>query len=889
MKRIAAALCLSSLLATTLLLAREPATTQRVGDKTDAGGIVVSSNQLIRPVGVSVDFPGRPVDVAVSAKSGMVYFKDDRGLTVVEPAKWTILQELKYPAAEGGSMHGIAITRDGKKLYVGGTGQTLFEGNIADDGTVKWGKMTTLTPRPPEVAPGAEIEGAQPKAETKKKRGSYPCGIALSPDEKTAYVCLSINNTIGIVDLETYKMTGEIPVGVAPFAVVLSPDGKTAYVSNWGGRRAKAGDKTAQSAGTATVIDARGIAASGTVGIIDLSAKKQVTEIAVGLHPAAMAMTKDGATLYVANANSDTVSVIDTANKKVRENILVRPDSTLPFGSASNALALSPDEKTLFVANGGNNAVAVVDLSGGAAKVQGFIPAGWYPGAVACNGKSIFIANVKGIGSRDQAKVKTGWQSKMFRGTVTKVDVPDAATLAKYTEQVRADARVPESLAAFERAEAGAAAVAIPKHPGEPSLIEHVVYVIKENRTYDQVFGDAGRGNGDPKLCTFGKDVTPNHHALADQFVLLDNFYCNGVLSADGHQWAMEGAVTDGLEKSFGGFARSYPFSGDDPLAFVPSGFIWDNALLHGKSFRNYGEMGTAALPPNANFQQIHQDWLKKTDKISYKLTTANETLRQYTHPQYPGWNLTIPDVVRARIFLKELKEFEAKGKMPNLMIVFLPSDHTRGTTAGAPTPAAMVADNDLALGQVIEGISKSKFWPKTAIFVIEDDPQAGFDHVDGHRSLCLVASPYTKRGALVTNFYNQTSVLHTMELILGLPPMNQMDAMAPVMRECFTDKADLKPYTALANKVPLDQLNKKAPEKTAAATFEALSEAQRWDIPDAANEDALNRIIWFAQKGETEAYPASLAGAHGKGLKKLGLSLTAKAKKGKDDDDDDD
>jgi hypothetical protein len=349
----------------------------------------------------------------------------------------------------------------------------------------------------------------------------------------------------------------------------------------------------------------------------------------------------------------------------------------------------------------------------------------------------------------------------------------------------------------------------------------------------------------------------------------------------------MEGAVTDGLEKSFGGFARSYPFSGDDPLAFVPTGFIWDNALLHGKSFRNYGEFGTAALPAKANFEQIYADYLKNTNKISYKLTTANESVKRYSHPEYPGWNLTIPDVVRARIFLKEFKQFEASGKFPNLSIVYLPSDHTKGPAAGVPTPAAMVADNDLALGQIVEAISKSKFWPKTAIFVIEDDPQNGFDHVDGHRSLCLVASPYTKRGAVVSNFYNQTSVLHTMELILGLPPMNQMDAMSPVMRECFTETPDNKPYACLPNKVPLDQLNKKAPEKTAAAKFEALSNAQRWDIPDAASEDALNRVIWFAQRGD-EPYPAEWAGAHGKGLKKLGLSLTAKAKKGKDDDDDD-
>jgi hypothetical protein len=390
-------------------------------------------------------------------------------------------------------------------------------------------------------------------------------------------------------------------------------------------------------------------------------------------------------------------------------------------------------------------------------------------------------------------------------------------------------------------------------------------------------------------LCIFGRKVTPNHHALAEQFVLLDNFYCNGVLSADGHQWAVEGDVVDGVEKSFGGWTRSYPFPGNDPLAFVSSGFLWDDALLRGLSFRNYGEMGLAQpVPGAATFSDIYQDLLQRRGKISFKLTTTIDELRRYTCPNYPGWNLVIPDAVRIEVFRRELEQFEHDGRMPNLMIVYLPSDHTRGTAPGAPTPAAMLADNDLALGKLVEALSHSRFWPTTCVFAVEDDPQNGFDHVDGHRSLCVVASPYTKRGAVVSDFYNQTSVLHTMELILGLPPMNQLDAMAPVMRECFTDKADPRPYEALANTIPLDQMNPPAKALGGDALHWAeQSLAQRMDQPDLADENTLNRILWHATRGDAP-YPAEFAGAHGRGLAKLRLQLQAReAGRGADDDDD--
>jgi len=633
-------------------------------------------------------------------------------------------------------------------------------------------------------------------------------------------------------------------------------------------------------------VDDRGVASSGMISVIDLHQKKEIAQIAVGLHPADMRLNTAGTRLYVANANSDTVSVIDTTSRKVIDTILVRPDPTLPFGSASNALALSTEETKLFVANGGNNAVAVISLNNSApSHVEGFIPAGWYPGAIVTDGHQLFIANTKGMGSRQPKPKQTHWAVQQYQGTISKVEIPGAEQLSTYTAQVRNDSRVPQALAAWEKAQSDVKAVPVPQHVGEPSVFEHVVYVIKENRTYDQVLGDIGKGNSDPRLCVFGRNATPNLHALAEQFVLLDNFYCNGVISADGHAWVTEGLAVDYLEKSFGGFIRSYPFGGDDPLAFASSGFIWDDVLLHGRSFRNYGEMVLTHLAPRtATFTDVYTDFHTGSHRAKLTHQISNASLRPYTCPDYPGWNLKVEDAMRMDAFMKEFEEFKRKGEWPDFVTVYLPSDHTSGTSEKAPIPAAMAADNDLAVGKLVEAISHSPFWAKTCIFVIEDDPQAGFDHVDGHRSVCWVISPYTKREAIDSSFYNQTSVLHTMELMLGLPPMNQMDAMAPVMRDCFVETPDLKPYTALPNRVPLNKMN---PKKVALSGEELklaqTSEEQDFSEPDLVNDDAMNRILWHSVKGVETPYPAAYAGAHGKGLKALHL----KPFDGDDDDDD--
>ncbi|GIV16058.1 MAG: phosphoesterase [Armatimonadota bacterium] len=854
--RIAGLIATAAMAALCTFALSAPQSPMQVGTQRDSSHLVATA-QLVRPAGDSLQFGGRPVDMALSPDGRTLYVKDNRGIVVLDVETWKVRQEL--PVGRGGSsMQGIAVSPDGKRVYLSNAASQLLEATVQTNGSLQWSRRMDMS----QPAVGGE---------------SYPCGIALSADGNTAYVALSRNNSLAVVDLQEDKVVTQIPVGVAPFAVKVSADGRRAYVSNWGGRHPRTGEKTAPSSGTLALIDTRGVASSGTVSVVDLQTRTVIAEIEVGLQPSGLALDGVHNRLYVANANSDTVSVIDTASLQVVETISVRPDASLPFGSMPNALALTPDGNRLFVANGGNNAVAVIriDHQRKRSRLEGFIPAGWYPGAVLTDGKRLFVANIKGLGSRNRQPEQRGWSVYNFLGTVQRVDIPSRPQLARYTAQVKRDARVPQILRAWERAQTGKKPVPVPERLGEPSVFEHVVYIIKENRTYDQVFGAIGKGDSEPSLCVFGREVTPNHHALAEQFVLLDNYYCNGVNSADGHAWSTEGNATAYLERSFGGWTRSYPF-GDDPLSYSSTGFLWDHVLAAGLSFRNYGEMDyTEPVPANASFMDIYRDFVGGKRSIRFTQNIGIENLRRYSCRNYPGWNMRIPDVLRAEVFLKELREFERKGYFPNLVIIYLPQDHTSGTQPGMPTPRAHVADNDLALGRIVEGISKSRFWQRTCIFVIEDDPQDGFDHVDGHRSVCLVISPYTKRGAVVSEFYNQSSVLHTICRILGIPPMNQMVAMSPVMTACFTENPDFTPYTALPNRIPLDELN--PPLNTLNPQQRHWAEASLrlpLDKPDRADEDILNRIIWHAVKGIEAPYPAEFAGAHGKGLSARGLVL---------------
>lgn len=823
----------------------------------DDGTFVVATTQAIAPAGVSVAFPGRPTDLAVSPDGATLAVKTtgrasasakNADIVFIDLASREIIQMLELPSGQN-SFHGLVWSGDGQTLWTTDATNSLRSACRDAAGTMEW--------RDAVVLPG-----------TSGKNPSAPGGLCLDEERNRVYVALSRNNTIGIVNLETKSLDAEIPVGIAPYTALQS-DNKL-YVSNWGGRRPAEGDKTGPTAGSQAVVDPEtGIASTGTVSVIDLASGTVTTEIEVGLHPSGMALSPDGTRLYVANANSDTVSVIETATDTVAQTLGAKPMERLPFGSAPNALCVSPDGTTLYIANGGNNLLGVLDLASG--KMRGLIPTGWYPGAVETtnDGNMICVANIKGLGThnteaniqRKEQMAGKGWHgynSHDYMGSVNFIPTPDAEELQEHTYRAACNMRLPLMAEVMNLPRAERKAVPVPTRPGEVSVFKHVLYIIKENRTYDQVFGDMPQGNGDPSLCMFGREVTPNHHALAEEFVLLDNFYCNGVLSADGHQWTNEGYVTDYLEKSFGGWPRSYPYEGDDTLAFASSGFIWDHVLCKGHTFRDYGEFVRAQITPNeATWTDIYNDYLNGTNTVQIRATSPLHTLEPYLCPTYVGFPGKVQDVYRAREFIKELHAAEATGEWYDFMIMLLPNDHTTGTREGYPTPAAMVADNDLALGQIVEAVSNSPFWPETVIFVVEDDPQAGLDHVDSHRTVAFCISPYTRRGVVDSTQYNQTGMLRTMELIFGLAPMNQLTMASNPMTPCFQEAPDFTPYKARPNEIPLDQMNQNIAQLRGKARYYAKKcmELPLDDI-DMADEGSFNRILWHAVKGVNTPYP---------------------------------
>jgi YVTN family beta-propeller protein len=842
------------------------------------GSVVVPTNQVLRPAGQQVTFRGRPVDLIVTEDGKTLVVKNLRNLVFIDVASARIKQTLELDRGLGpepvfelrefvtrvigpsgkpgpGYPDGFSVTglvaHDGV-IYVSDARSNVWLA-APKDGRYQWaGRIATLPPRV-----GGEAD---------------PAGLAFQSNDEL-WVTTTRGNSVQLLNLRTREAEQVVPVGVAPFTIVRARADKC-YVSNWGGDAPLAGESAALSSGTPVRTDPQtGIANQGTVSVIEATPGrwKQTRTIRVGLHPSALLLSAGARFLYVANANSDTVSVIDTQTDRVVETIVTRPVARLPFGSGANALALSPDGGTLYVANGSNNCIAVIQLGSqareasapgpAASSVVGLIPTGWYPGAVrvSADGRQLYVANIKGLGALAHLRpAADGHNTHDFLGSVQIIDTPSAAQLARYTARVNQNNRLTSSLAGLDQPRSRIPAVPVPERHGEPSVFKHVVYLIKENRSYDQILGDMREGNGDPHLCLFGEEVTPNQHRLAREFVLLDNFYCSSTLSATGHQWVNEAYCVDYLTRTFGGFVRSYPMDGDDPLAFASSGFLWDNALRHGKTFRNYGEFTRSTYDPKtATWTDVYNDYKNGTRRVTIKVEANVKPLGAYTHPGYGGFPLRTPDVYRAQLFLEDLKRFEEKQAFPNLVYIFLPCNHTVGTRPGFPTPRAMVADNDLALGRVVEGISHSRFWPETCIFVVEDDPQFGFDHVDGHRSVAQVISPYTRRRAVVSQNYNQTGMIKTIELILGLPPMNQLDLSATPMRACFQDTADLTPYTALPNHIPLDEMN----PPLAALNGPALHWARRslaMDLDDAdeADEEEFNRLLWHAVRGYDVAYP---------------------------------
>ncbi|MFM8264167.1 MAG: alkaline phosphatase family protein [Pirellula sp.] len=840
--------------------------------------IVTPVNQRLTPVGKWLELPGMRPQVLALSPDGKIAVTSGKTskLVVIDPETATVLQQVDLPSEESTSGTDQAAANNLKPdtkaiasftgLVFSPDGRSIYLSNV--QGSIKVFSVDASS----KVSPSHVIR--IPDANAPQRKQEIPSGLAISPDGKRLFVCGNLSNRLLEIDIETSKVTRTFDVGVAPYDVKLA--GNKAIVSNWGGRRPGNDDLVGPAGkGTKVRVDpVRFIANEGSVSMIDLESGS-TQEILVGLHPSGLVVSPDGKVVVCANAASDYLSVIDLGTSSVIEKIWTKSNPSELFGASPNALVFGEESDELYVANGTQNAIAVIEFEPqekGESKLKGMIPVGWFPGALAYdpNRRNILVANIKGLPRepRKQGNSK-GFNSHQYQGSISIVPVPKKEDLPVLSERVarnmRADALIQSRLPARQ----GEPARAIPQRVGEPSLIEHVVYIIKENRTYDQVFGDVGRGNSDPELCIFGKEITPNQHKLVEEFVLLDNTYCCGILSADGHQWSTTAIATDYLEKSFAGFPRSYPDgmeeSDIDALAYSPAGFLWDNAVKHGIRIRNYGEFMMPKVRWKdknrggaVDFLSCYKTWKGIEDLVVFESTPGIESVKDFSPTGYVGWNMSVPDQVRADFILKELAEFEKQGSYPQLTIICLPNDHTSGTSKNCPTPAACMADGDLAMGRIVEGLSRSKFWGKMAIFAIEDDPQAGWDHVSGYRTTAYVMSPYAKRGALVSTQYNTTSILRTMQQILGMPPMNQFDGSATPMFDCFQDTADLRSFESVPANVPLDQMN----PGSVAITDPLLKQLAEWseemnfEQVDRAPEDRLNRVLWHAIRGSNAPYP---------------------------------
>ncbi len=855
------------------------ANTETVGHH-DGNRTVLPVNQAVTPAGRQIELNGlRPQAIALSPDGKLLLATGKTSeLLVLDPITGAIRQRVALPNAEQNeprpdsvssnilkpdkdgqvSFTGLVFSPDGRRILLSNVNGSLKVFTVAQDGTVTPSHSISL-----------------PLAKAPRRKDEIPAGLAFSADGNRLYVCGNLSNTL----LELNATTGEVlrtfPTGVAPYDVVIL--GKKAYVSNWGGRRPGAEDLTGP-AGRGTVVrvdPVRHIASEGSVSVIPLEAGPVASEILTGLHASALALSPNRRYLVCANAAADTLSVIDTRTDRVAETIWVKATPAELFGASPNALAFDKRGRVLYVANGTQNAVAVIgfDPSDRDSKLQGLIPTGWFPGALILDTPrdTLIVANIKGHATQPKTDgaAKTGFNSHQYSGSLSLIPLPKKKALAAMSEIVARNMRRDAIATSRLPARPGQPARPVPERIGEPSVFKHVVYIIKENRTYDQVLGDLKPGNGDPSLCIFPESITPNQHQMAREFVLLDNTYCSGILSADGHQWSTTAFATDYMEKSFAGFPRSYPdgmgTDENDALAYAPSGFLWDNVLKHGKTLRDYGEFGAPAvhwLDPKRKgepkYLDCYQTWKGETNSVVFASYPMVASLKPYLPTDYVGWGMNVPDQYRADFIIRELKQAEATGQWPEMIFICLPNDHTSGTSRGSPTPASHVADNDLAFGRIVEAISHSKFWPETVIFGIEDDPQGGWDHVSGYRTTAYCISPYTKRGEIVGTQYNTTSLIRTMEQILGLPPMNQFDASATPMFDAFMPVPNLRPFNAVANNVALDQMNP-SPQALRDPILRRDAEVSarlNFREVDKAPEDVLNRILWHAMKGTTLPYP---------------------------------
>jgi len=801
-------------------MALQQAGTVKLGKQAD-GTFMVSSGQRIEAG--TLAFDGRPVDIAAHpAGKTLAVLGQNKVFLVTDKA---VVAGSDVALGAGAGFHGLVWTPDGTRLFASVSNGSIQECLYTD------GKLTA----------GRKLTFAE-------KGNPRPGGMAITRDGKTLFVALMDKDAVAEVSVETGKVLREHKTQRLPFTVALSGDEQTLIVSNWAGRPVTEADEEekgerGESAGAWVVTDPRGFTATGSVSLLARDGSS-ATHLPVGLHPTAILVQGDRA--LVTNTMSDTLSVIDLGQKKVSATWPLTWQNRRLLGAMPTAFADTPALGTpnnggrVFVACGGDNAVAEVDTKTG--KILGYRPTGYYPMALAWSEGRLFVLNTKGNGSVRKTILGQPGNAHDFQGSVSVLD-PRAAlsTTTARVASLNGWDKKPERLT--EKVFSG--------------TIQHVLYIIKENRTYDEVFGDLPQGNGDPKLCGLGEEVTPNLHKLAREFTLFDNGYVSGTNSADGHQWTDTALANDYLEHMYTGY-RTYPDDGDDPMGISSAGAIWDAALKKKKTVRVYGEFCDDSrnlyIPKPKDWLEMWQD--RGIGRIKTKAVTTIPVLKPLIHPNYLYWPLYQSDQARADIFIDEYTRFSKENRVPNLMVMSLPCDHTEGLSAEFPKPKSMVADNDLALGRIVEAVSKSPQWKNTAIFVIEDDAQAGPDHVDGHRTVFSCYSPYTRRGFVDSNFYTTVTMLATIEKMLGLEPMNRFDANTPPMRACFTDTPDLTPYTATPNRIRLDDMN--AP-RTALAPSQRkwfdLSASLDWSKIDGADFNTLNRILWHELHGD-KPYP---------------------------------
>jgi YVTN family beta-propeller protein len=801
-------------------------------------GFLLPNGWTIAPAGKQVILSDLPLNIlplsdskhALVATSGF----NKHELTLVDLTQAKVISRRTVRQ----SWFGLALSQKEDQVWWSGGG-----GNMLHTFDLKGRQLTTTSPAEPDPARLTKKELEKLKAKQAKQKG-FKSGLALDARNQILY-SLDINAaTIMAIDLKQGRPGKPAACGRRPYDVALARNGSRLYVSDWAARMVLA---------------------------LDPDDFRVVAKIPVGEHPNQIAVHPKDDRLFVACASSNCVSVIDTKRGVVTETIYTALFPRAPEGSTPDALAVSPDGKTLFVANADNNCVAVIDIAEAEkSQVKGFIPTGWYPTAVAVtpDGKNLLIGVGKGNQTKANPLIKKNKPSKnnaaeskpangkpkedkknrlpfpyigtTLSGALSIVPIPDEKQLFTYTATVYRNCPYSDKLltnAPYPHK------TAIPTKVGGPSPIKYVIYIIKENRTYDQVFGDIKKGNGDPSLVMFGEKVTPNHHKLANEFVLLDNLYCNGQVSRDGHPWSTMAYHTDYIARDWHlTYSGRLGVKDDDEgeLSRAPSGYLWDACARHKLTYRSYGEYGRRVS--------------KKDGEVRMEAAVpglVGHICPEYGVPKKKGKK--IRDTENVDIFLKEYRQFEKTGKMPRFIVMSLGEDHTTGTAPGTFTPQACVASNDLALGRLVEAVSKGKYWAQTAIFVIEDDPQNGPDHVDAHRTVGLVISPYTKRKYVDSTQYSTVSMIRTIELVLGLPPLSQYDAAARPMFASFTDKADLTPYKHEPARIDLKAINPK--------TAYGARRSARMDFSDYDKVDdfELNEILWRAIKGRKAPLPPAV------------------------------